>query len=123
VHHNGILHTMRVPGCIAPGVAELAIGMAQRVAGLRRWARRGFFLRHRRSIVHQRDGAASAQQWALHTDACAISQFEQQVRALCGLSQGSTRLLSPANMLNLLGDMWGRQPARQGVCEALILIR
>jgi hypothetical protein len=44
------------------------------------------------------------------------------VRALCGLSQGSTRLLSPVNMLNLLGDMWGRQPARQGVCEALILI-
>jgi len=31
VHYNGILHTMRVPGCIAPGVAELAIGMAQRV--------------------------------------------------------------------------------------------
>ncbi|MGB6219956.1 ATP-grasp domain-containing protein [Haloferula sp.] len=42
-----------------------------------------------------------------HTlDACATSQFEQQVRAVCGLPLGSTRLLSPVVMLNLLGDMW-----------------
>ena len=42
-----------------------------------------------------------------HTlDACATSQFEQQVRAICGLPLGSTRLLSPVVMLNLLGDMW-----------------
>jgi 5-(carboxyamino)imidazole ribonucleotide synthase len=42
-----------------------------------------------------------------HTlDACATSQFEQQVRIICGLPAGSTRLLSPVVMLNLLGDMW-----------------
>lgn len=42
-----------------------------------------------------------------HTiDACATSQFEQQLRAVCGLPLGSTRLLAPAVMLNLLGDMW-----------------
>lgn len=42
-----------------------------------------------------------------HTlNACATSQFEQQVRAVCGLPLGSTRLLSPVVMLNLLGDMW-----------------
>jgi 5-(carboxyamino)imidazole ribonucleotide synthase len=42
-----------------------------------------------------------------HTiDACETSQFEQQLRAVCGLPLGSTRLLSPAVMLNLLGDMW-----------------
>jgi 5-(carboxyamino)imidazole ribonucleotide synthase len=40
-------------------------------------------------------------------DACASSQFEQQVRALCGLPLGSPRLLSPAVMVNLLGDLWG----------------
>ena len=38
--------------------------------------------------------------------ACATSQFEQQVRAICGLPLGSARLLSPVVMLNLLGDMW-----------------
>lgn len=40
-------------------------------------------------------------------DACVTDQFEQQVRALCGLPLGDTRLLSPAVMVNLLGDVWG----------------
>ena len=39
-------------------------------------------------------------------DACATSQFEQQARAMAGLPLGETRLLSPAIMLNILGDVW-----------------
>ena len=39
-------------------------------------------------------------------DACRTSQFEQQVRAICGLPLGSTELLQPAAMANLLGDLW-----------------
>jgi 5-(carboxyamino)imidazole ribonucleotide synthase len=39
-------------------------------------------------------------------DACITSQFEQQVRAICGLPLGSTELLRPAAMVNLLGDLW-----------------
>ena len=39
-------------------------------------------------------------------DACVTSQFEQQVRTLCGLPLGSTELLRPAAMVNLLGDLW-----------------
>ena len=39
-------------------------------------------------------------------DACVTSQFEQQVRAICGLPLGSTELLRPAAMANLLGDLW-----------------
>jgi 5-(carboxyamino)imidazole ribonucleotide synthase len=39
-------------------------------------------------------------------DACATSQFEQQLRAVCNLPLGSTRLLAPAAMVNLLGDLW-----------------
>lgn len=37
-------------------------------------------------------------------DACLCSQFEQQVRALCGLPLGPTTLLRPAAMVNLVGD-------------------
>jgi len=37
-------------------------------------------------------------------DACLCSQFEQQVRALCGLPLGSTSLLRPTAMVNLVGD-------------------
>lgn len=39
-------------------------------------------------------------------DACVTSQFEQQVRAVCGLPLGATDLLRPAAMANLLGDLW-----------------
>jgi 5-(carboxyamino)imidazole ribonucleotide synthase len=40
-------------------------------------------------------------------DAAITSQFEQQVRAVCALPLGSTRLLAPAAaMANLLGDLW-----------------
>lgn len=42
----------------------------------------------------------------LTLDACVTSQFEQQVRAICGLPLGSTRLHRPAAMANLLGDLW-----------------
>jgi len=47
----------------------------------------------------------------LTIDACETSQFEQQVRAICGLPLGCTRQLAPAAMANLLGDCWsGGEP-------------
>jgi 5-(carboxyamino)imidazole ribonucleotide synthase len=39
-------------------------------------------------------------------DACITSQYEQQVRALCGLPLGEARAHSAAVMVNLLGDLW-----------------
>lgn len=39
-------------------------------------------------------------------DACVTSQFEQQLRAVCGLPLGSTAFHSPTAMINLLGDVW-----------------
>jgi 5-(carboxyamino)imidazole ribonucleotide synthase len=42
----------------------------------------------------------------LTIDASVTSQFEQQVRAVCGLPLGSTTLLRPAAMVNLLGEIW-----------------
>jgi 5-(carboxyamino)imidazole ribonucleotide synthase len=43
----------------------------------------------------------------LTIDACITSQFEQQLRAVCNLPLGSTEMLRPAAMANLLGDVWG----------------
>ncbi len=34
------------------------------------------------------------------------NQFEQHIRAVCGLTSGSTRLLKPVAMANILGDLW-----------------
>ncbi len=42
----------------------------------------------------------------LTIDACVTSQFEQQLRAICDLPLGSTELVRPAAMDNLLGDLW-----------------
>jgi 5-(carboxyamino)imidazole ribonucleotide synthase len=39
-------------------------------------------------------------------DACRTSQFEQQLRAVCGLPLGSPEMFQPAAMANLLGDLW-----------------
>ncbi len=37
-------------------------------------------------------------------DACQTDQFEQCIRAICGLPLGATTVLAPARMRNLLGD-------------------
>ena len=55
--------------------------------------------------------------WTL--DGAETSQFEQQVRAICGLTLGSTRATSPAAaMVNLLGDLWDNgEPDWQGMLD------
>jgi 5-(carboxyamino)imidazole ribonucleotide synthase len=42
----------------------------------------------------------------LTINAALTSQFEQQLRAVCGLPLGATNFLTPAAMANLLGDLW-----------------
>ncbi|MDQ3712589.1 MAG: 5-(carboxyamino)imidazole ribonucleotide synthase [Acidobacteriota bacterium] len=42
----------------------------------------------------------------LTVDACITSQFEQQLRAVCGFNLGSTNFFAPCAMANLLGDLW-----------------
>ncbi len=51
-------------------------------------------------------------------DACVTSQFEQQLRAVCGLPLGSTAMHRPAAMANILGDLWSNgQPDWLGACQ------
>jgi 5-(carboxyamino)imidazole ribonucleotide synthase len=45
----------------------------------------------------------------LTIEACVTSQFEQQLRTVCGLPVGNTTYLRPAAMANLLGDLWDFQ--------------
>jgi 5-(carboxyamino)imidazole ribonucleotide synthase len=57
----------------------------------------------------------------LTIDGHSCSQFEQQVRAVCGLPLGSTEALAPAAMANLLGDLWldradGASPPWDAAC-------
>lgn len=53
-------------------------------------------------------------------EACATSQFEQIIRAVTNLPLGSTKLISPAVMVNLLGeDGYAGEPFIEGIHEAL----
>ncbi|HEU4557322.1 MAG TPA: 5-(carboxyamino)imidazole ribonucleotide synthase [Longimicrobium sp.] len=52
-------------------------------------------------------------------EACPVSQFEQQLRAVCGLPLGSTGLLRPAAMANLMGEHAGTALGRAGAADAL----
>lgn len=54
----------------------------------------------------------------LTIDACITSQFEQQLRSVCGLPLGSTHMFRPAAMANLLGDVWkSGQPDWAAACS------
>ena len=56
-------------------------------------------------------------------DACACDQFEQQVRTLCELPLGDPRLLVPAAMANLLGDLWSNGAPRWDQALAVPAVR
>ena len=111
-HRHHILDISIVPARIPPAVALEASGIARRIAEALDY--RGilgveFFLNADGSLLVN-EMAPRPHNSGHHTlDACATSQFEQQLRAVIGLPPGSTRLLSPVVMLNLLGDFWGNE--------------
>jgi 5-(carboxyamino)imidazole ribonucleotide synthase len=78
-------------------------------------------------LFHTRDGRLLVNEIAprphnsghLTIDACVTSQFEEQLRAVCGLPLGSTDLLRPAAMANILGDLWAAgEPRWENACAA-----
>ncbi len=108
-HRYHILDVSIIPARIPPAVALEASAIARRIAEALDY--RGilgveFFLKADGSLLVN-EMAPRPHNSGHHTlDACATSQFEQQLRAVIGLPLGSPRLLSPVAMLNLLGDFW-----------------
>lgn len=108
-HRHHILDVSIVPARVSPAVALEAAAIARRVAEALDY--RGilgveFFLKSDGSLLVN-EIAPRPHNSGHHTlDACATSQFAQQLRAVIGLPLGSPRLLSPVVMLNLLGDFW-----------------
>jgi 5-(carboxyamino)imidazole ribonucleotide synthase len=108
-HRSHILDLSIVPARVSTTVADQAIAIAGRIA--ERLDYRGimgveFFLNPDGTLLVN-EIAPRPHNSGHHTlDACVTSQFEQQLRMVIGLPAGSTKLLSPVAMLNLLGDMW-----------------
>jgi 5-(carboxyamino)imidazole ribonucleotide synthase len=108
-HRSHILDVSIVPARICENVSEEARKIAEKVAvalGYRGIMGVEFFVKADGSLLVN-EMAPRPHNSGHHTlDACATSQFEQQLRVALGLPLGSTRLVSPCVMLNLLGDFW-----------------
>ena len=108
-HTNHILDTTvfpaRVPGSVALAARDMAERIADALGMVGVLCVEFFVLPGGRLLVNE---VAPRPHNSGHAtiDACITSQFEQQVRAVCGLPLGDTRLHRPAAMANLLGDIW-----------------
>ncbi len=108
-HVNGILDVSIVPARISPQLAGKAQEIACQIAKNLNY--QGvlcveFFVLQDDALVINEIAPRPHNSGHYSIDACVTSQFEQQVRTLCGLPLGSTAQLSPAVMINLLGDVW-----------------
>ena len=109
VHEVGILDWsmlgVALPHATATAALEIARGIANGldVEGL--LAVELFVLRDRRVLVNE---LAPRPHNTFHSTerACPTSQFEQLVRAVCGLPLGAVEPVQPAAIANLLGDLW-----------------
>ena len=108
-HVAGILDTSVVPAAVSTGVADQARHYAATLAnsldyvgvlGVELFVVAGDRLLFNEMAPRPHNSGHYTQ------DACITDQFEQQVRAVCGLPLGDTTLLSPVCMVNLLGDLW-----------------
>ncbi|MCW8957192.1 MAG: 5-(carboxyamino)imidazole ribonucleotide synthase [Gammaproteobacteria bacterium] len=108
-HRNGILHQSIVPARVSKELAEQAIGKAQALAEAMTYVgvlAVEFFITDDNRLIFNEMAPRPHNSGHYTKDAAVTSQFEQQVRVMCGLKPGDTRLISPVVMVNLLGDLW-----------------
>jgi 5-(carboxyamino)imidazole ribonucleotide synthase len=106
-HDEGILRTTQVPAtgdsAVAERAASLACEVLDRLEGVGVFCLELFQLSGGELLINEiAPRPHNSGHYTL--DACSVSQFEQQVRAVSGMPLGEVRLLSPAVMVNLIGD-------------------
>ena len=110
-HERHILDSTLMPAPVGPVVAqesrELALSAAQALGTVGVLTVEFFLTAEGRLLVNE-IAPRPHNSGHLTIEAAVTSQFEQQVRALCGLPLGLTDLLMPAAMVNLLGDLWNQ---------------
>lgn len=109
IHKNHILDLSIVPARFSPEVGSRAVDIA--VAVTRALDVVGllaveFFLTRDGVLLINELAPRPHNSGHFTFDACVTSQFEQQLRAVCGLPLGAPDLLAPVVMLNLLGHLW-----------------
>lgn len=108
-HVNGILDLSVVPAAVPATLADRAVGLAMAIADALDYvgvlAVELFVVGGELLVNELAPRPHNSGHWTL--DASVTSQYEQQIRAVCGLGLGSTAMTAPAvAMVNLLGDLW-----------------
>ena len=108
-HENHILDISFAPALVSEEVYSDAVELARNIAETMNYVGTlciEFFLTKDEKLLVNELAPRPHNSGHLTFDACVASQFEQQVRAVCGLPLGSTQFYRPAAMANLLGDLW-----------------
>jgi 5-(carboxyamino)imidazole ribonucleotide synthase len=113
-HHSHILDTSVAPARVAPAVWAQAVDITRTIMeelGVVGVLCVEFFLTGAGQLLVNEIAPRPHNSGHFTLDACGTSQFEQQLRAVCGLPLGDTAQPRPAAMANLLGDLWaGGEP-------------
>ncbi len=108
-HVDGILDVSVVPARVGESTADRAVGIASAIADALDYvgvlAVEMFVVGDEVLVNELAPRPHNSGHWTL--DASATSQFEQQIRAVCGVGLGRTTMTAPSiAMVNLLGDLW-----------------
>ncbi|MBS1795505.1 MAG: 5-(carboxyamino)imidazole ribonucleotide synthase [Acidobacteria bacterium] len=112
-HENHILDVSFAPASVPEKVFAEAVEIARRVAETLDYVGTlcvEFFLTKDETLLINELAPRPHNSGHLTFDACVTSQFEQQLRAVCGLPLGATEFYKPSAMANLLGDIWESGP-------------
>jgi len=110
IHTDGILFQSVAPARVADNIANAAQVAAIRLADQLNYIgvmAVEFFVTKQGELLVNEIAPRTHNSGHYTLDACITSQFEQQIRMICGLPFGDTSLLSPVVMTNMLGDLWG----------------
>jgi len=108
-HRGHILDVSIAPADVPAGTAALAIDVTRQVMEALEYIGLmcvEFFIAKNGRLLVNEVAPRPHNSGHLTFDACRTSQFEQQLRAICGLPLGSPEMFQPAAMANLLGDLW-----------------
>ncbi len=108
-HSNHILDISFAPAIVSEQTFKQAIEIAQSIAETLGYVGTlcvEFFVGRDGNLIVNELAPRPHNSGHLTFDACVTSQFEQQLRSVCGLPLGSTEYYRPAAMANLLGDVW-----------------
>ena len=122
-HRDGILHATRAPAQIPKDVEAKAVALARKIAealGHVGVMAVEMFVLHDETLLINEIAPRVHNSGHYTLGGCAVSQFEQHVRAVCGLPLGDTSLVSgQAAMVNLLGDVWAKGEPKWSLLDTI----